>query len=95
MIRQHSSVKQRRRDNILQDKKKEELDYQQNHAYKVGQFNQHGQKIETKHDAVKYSGEVYATQDEAVDRRYSKGEEKVDKRRPSIFGNARANIFGN
>ena len=62
---------------------------------KIGKYNQHGEKIETTEQAKNAGNTVYATQDEALDRRYSKGEEKLDKRRPSIFGNARANIFGN
>ena len=67
---------------------------QREHGHKVGQYDQHGQKIENMDQAKGYTGEVYATQDEAVDRRYSEGKD-LGKRRPSIFGNARANIFGN
>lgn len=67
---------------------------QREHGYKVGQYDQHGQEIKNIDQAKGYTGEVYATQDEAVDRRYSKGEE-LGKRRASLFGNARANIFGN
>jgi hypothetical protein len=67
---------------------------QKQYGHKVGQYDQHGQEIKTIEQAKAYTGEVYATQDEAVDRRYSKGEE-LSKRRASIFGNARANIFGN
>lgn len=71
-------------------KKKEQIE----HGHKVGQYDQYGQKIENMEQAKGYSGEVYATQDEAVDRRYSEGKD-LGKRRASLFGNARANIFGN
>lgn len=71
-------------------KKKEQIE----HGHKVGQYDQHGQKIENMEQAKGYTGDVYTTQDEAVDRRYSEGKD-LDKRRASIFGNARANIFGN
>ena len=67
---------------------------QREHGHKVGQYNQHGQKIENIEQAKGYTGDVYATQDEAVDRRYSEGKDLV-KRRASVFGNARANMFGN
>lgn len=67
---------------------------QREHGHKVGQYNQHGQKIENIEQAKGYAGDVYATQDEAVDRRYSEGKD-LGKRRASVFGNARANIFGN
>lgn len=67
---------------------------QREHGHKVGQYDQHGQKIENIEQAKGYTGDVYATQDEAVDRRYSEGKD-LGKRRASIFGNARANIFGN
>ena len=71
-------------------KKKEQIE----HGHKVGQYDQHGQKIENMEQAKKYTGDVYATQDEAVDRRYSEGKD-LGKRRASVFGGKRANLFGN
>ena len=74
--------------------KRQQKKDQQAHGHKVGQYDQHGKKIENIDQAKGYTGDVYATQDEALERRYSKGEE-LGNRRASIFGNARANIFGN
>ena len=65
------------------------------HGGKVGQYDQHGQKIENVEQAAAYSGKTYTTQDEAVDRRYSEGNDGMQKKRTSLFGNARANMFGN
>lgn len=76
-------------------KKATEKKEQEQYGQKVGRFDQYGQEIKNIKQAKERTGELYATQDEALDRRYSKGSEKPESRRPSLFGNARANIFGN
>lgn len=52
----------------------------------IGKFDEHGEQIKEA-----YRGEVFDTQDEALDRRYSYSDENVY----GILGNKRKNIFGN
>ena len=52
----------------------------------IGKFDEHGEQIKEA-----YRGEVFDTQDEALDRRYSYSDENVY----GILSNKRKNIFGN
>ena len=52
----------------------------------IGKCDEHGEQIEEA-----YRGNVFNTQDEALDRRYSYSDENVQ----GLLGNRRRNIFGN
>ncbi len=52
----------------------------------IGKYNEHGEQI-----TEAYRGNVFNTQDEALDRRYSYSDENVQ----GLLGNRRRNIFGN